>query len=84
MTIRREKEGVKPTKKRVVEAKKRAIKAILIRGKLRRLWRLPIPIAKRVKMPDWRRKTIPKSCGASENWVENQVTKGGRVWTEMA
>jgi len=70
MRMRRLKEGVKPIKKRSADAIKRAVRTIVTKGRSLFLWRLPMPIAQRVKERDCRRNTTPKSCGERANRSE--------------
>jgi len=41
-------------------------------------------MVKKVKDPAWRRNTMPNQLGPTENFAENQVTREGRVFREIA
>ena len=44
----------------------------------------PTVIEQRVNAPNCKRNMTPNAATGMPNWVENQVTSAGRVFTEMA
>lgn len=69
--------------KKIADISKEAV-TIPLSGIFLVLWRRPIAIEKKVKAAAWSKNIAPNHSEPMANFAENQVTKEGSVFTEIA